>query len=282
MNRLVALSTLLSSLAVTKLAAAQTPDCDNLSAAQQTARRELFAALHPYDGCDATFEQCLANKPAQPVVLRQASDLCRQLKAGKNRQEIERALSKRAQSMLPTGKPVAIAVDAATLAGDPQAPVQVVVYACARCPYCKVVVPALYREVTAGSLQGKARLYFRPFPLKDHAGSTEGGLALIGAARLGGFWPLALKLYQRFDAFKPELLAAWAVETGLDQAAFEKEIADPKNRQSLVASKQEGIRNKVEATPTLFIDGRRYVYDVQPEAIVDVLLEAYEARSAAR
>ena len=70
-------------------------------------------------------------------------------------------------------------------AGDPQAPVRVVVYACARCPFCKVLVPGLYQEVTQGKLKGKVRLYFRPFPLKDHPGSSEGGLAMLGAAGRG-------------------------------------------------------------------------------------------------
>ena len=35
----------------------------------------------------------------------------------------------------------------------------VVVYACTRCPFCKVVVPALYAAVTDGPLAGKVRLY---------------------------------------------------------------------------------------------------------------------------
>jgi predicted DsbA family dithiol-disulfide isomerase len=105
---------------------------------------------------------------------------------------------------------------------------------------------------------------------------------MVSAARLGRFWPFVIKMYERFDSFCPKLLSDWAVEAGMDKAAFEKEMADPKNRDALVASKQEGIRNKVEATPTLFIDGRKYVYEAQQEAVVDVLLEEYESVTASK
>jgi protein-disulfide isomerase len=267
----------ISMIATSRVALAQTPGCDALDAGQQRVKQEAFVAMHPYDGCDETFDRCLAKKPPAPVVLRLASDICRQIKAGKSRQEIERALAKRAQSMMPVVKPASFAMDEAAAVGDPKAPVRVVVYACARCPFCRVIVPALFKEVTEGSLKGKVRLYFRPFPLKDHAGSTEGGLAMIGAARLNKFWPMVTLMYERYDSFCPALLPEWAAEAGIDRPAFEKEIADPKNREALVISKQEGLRNKVEATPTVFIDGRKYVYELHREALVDVMLEACEA-----
>jgi protein-disulfide isomerase len=268
--------------AASTTARAQGYYCDALTLEQQQTKREILAALHPYDGCDETMDRCLAKKPPHPVVLRLASDICRHIKAGKGRQDIERALAKRAQTMVPTAKLASFTVDENTIAGNPQAPVRVVVYACARCPFCKVQVPALYKAVTDGALKDKVRLYFRPFPLRDHAGSTEGGLAMVSAARLGRFWPFVIKMYERFDSFCPKLLSDWAVEAGMDKAAFEREMADPKNRDALVASKQEGIRNKVEATPTLFIDGRKYVYEAQQEAVVDVLLEEYESVTASK
>jgi protein-disulfide isomerase len=119
-------------------------------------------------------------------------------------------------------------------------------------------------------------------PLKSHEGSTQGGLALMSAAKLGRFWPFALLVYKRFDSFTPEALPEWAVSAGLDRTAFERAFADPKTRDELVASKQEGLRNKVEATPGMFIDGRPYVYEMTTEVVLDVLEEAYEATIAAR
>ena len=261
------------------VARAQTPACDALSADRKTAVREIFAALHPYDGCDETFAGCLAAKPPKPVVLRLASDICRQVKAGGDRKQIERNLAKRAQSMLPSGPRATFALDEAYRAGAAQAPIELVVYACMRCPLCKTTVPPMVQAVTDGPLAGKARLYLRPFPLKTHAESTEGGLAIVSAAKLGHFWPFVQALYKKFDSFCPKVLPDWAAAEGMDRAAFERAYADPKTREALVASKQEGARNKVNSTPAIFIDGRRYHYDLSIEAIVDLVEEAYEAKT---
>ncbi len=255
---------------------AQTCGCDALPADKKAVAQAIFSSLHPYAGCDETFARCLAAKPPKPVVLRLAADICRRVKAGRGRQEIERALSKRAQSMLPTGPRASLTLDDAFRAGAANAPVTAVVFACTRCPFCKVMVTTLYEAVTDGTLAGKVRLYMRPFPLKSHPGSTEGGLAVMSAAKLGRFWPLTLLIYKRFDSFNPAVLPEWAATVGIDRAAFERTLADPRTREALVASKQEGIRNNVDATPSLFIDGRPYVYEMTTEAVLDVLEEAYE------
>ena len=272
---------LLGLLSVVCLAAhstfAQTPACDALPDDGKALAREMFSVLHPYDGCDESFVRCLVAEPPEPIVLRLASDICRQIGSGRSHREIAHALSRRAQSMLPMGKAASFDLDEAMRAGSRDAPVTVVVYACARCPFCTVLVPALHRAVTQGPLGGKVRLYFRPFPLKDHPGSTEGGMAMVGAARLGGFWPFLLELYARYDEFCPERLPVWAEVIGLDRADFVAQLDDAGNRQVLVASKREGLRNRVRETPTLFIDGRRYVYELNMEAIIDLLEEAYEA-----
>jgi protein-disulfide isomerase len=257
---------------------AHPPSCDSLPADKRALVGSLFASLHPYDGCDDTFARCLALRPPNKMVVRIADDLCRQAKSGKDAKQIERALAKRAQSMLPGGPRLSAQLDEATRAGAADAPVILVAYACTRCPLCKQIVPALHAAVTSGPLAGKVRLYLRPFPLKSHPGAAEGGLALLAAAKLGRFWPFTLLVYERFDQFTVATLPEWAQAAGLDRPAFERIFADPKMREELVASKVEGLRNKVDATPSLFIDGRPYVYDVKLEAIIDVLQEAYEAK----
>jgi protein-disulfide isomerase len=259
---------------------AQTPTCDALPADRKAVANDIFATLHPYDGCDETFARCLAAKPPKPVVLRLASSICKQVKAGVDRKQIERNLAKRSQTMLASGPRATFALDQATRAGVAEAPIELVVYACPRCPLCKVTVTGLHQAVTDGPLAGKARLYVRPFPLKAHANSTEGGLAMVSAAKLGHFWPFVLTLYENFDSFCPKVLPDWAVASGMDRAAFESAFQDPKTRETLIASKQEGARNKVTATPTVFIDGREYFLDHSAESVIDVVEEVYEAKTA--
>jgi protein-disulfide isomerase len=82
-----------------------------------------------------------------------------------------------------------------------------------------------------------------------------------------------LHAYARFDDFSPELQPAWAGAVGLDPAAFEARLADPATRESLVASKKEGLVNGVEATPTLFINGRMWVGDLTAAELLDAIEE---------
>ena len=101
-------------LGASRLVQAQTPDCNTLPADKKAQVREIFSALHPYDGCDQTFARCLAAKPPKPVVLRLASDICRHVRAGDDRKQVQSDLAKRAQTMLGTGPRAKFALDEAT------------------------------------------------------------------------------------------------------------------------------------------------------------------------
>ena len=178
--------------------------------------------------------------------------------------------------MLGGGPGAAGALAAAAVVGPAEAPVTVVVYACARCPYCSRLVPALHGEVTAGRLRGLTRLAFRTFPIRGHEGSTEAGLAFTAAAAMGRFWEYALAAYRDFDSTGPGRQRERARAAGLDPEAFAARSADAPTREALVASKKEGIANGVEETPTLFLNGRRWTGDLELDALVDAITEEAE------
>ena len=87
------------------------------------------------------------------------------------------------------GAPPEIDFSNAPVLGSAEAPVTVVIYACARCPYCSKLIPLLYEAVADGALQEDARLAFRIFPIRGHEGSTEAGLGFAAAVAMDGFWP---------------------------------------------------------------------------------------------
>jgi protein-disulfide isomerase len=258
-------------------AAAQTPTCDALDGARRALAQEILQSEHPYDCCDDTIAACLAREKVCRLAHRLAENVCRRVSAGEAKKKIARALSRRAQTMLP-GKKAQIDLSTAPPAGSAEAPVEVVVYACARCPFCSKILPKLYSAFTSGALKGKARLHLRVFPIRGHEGSKEGGLALLAASRMGKSWPLLLEIYERFDAFRVDTLPAWASEAGLDKAEYERLYKDKETVSGLVASKKEGIRNKVSATPTFFLDGRRFMGEATAEEIVDLAEELYERK----
>jgi 2-hydroxychromene-2-carboxylate isomerase len=141
-------------------------------------------------------------------------------------------------------------------------------------------MPKLHTAITEGPLKGKVKAYFREFPIRSHAGSTEGGIAMVAAQRLGKGWPYLLHLYRVFDSYNTAKLVDWAAEDGLDRERFTALLSDATIRRQLVASKKEGVRNNVTATPTLFINGRAYSGDLDFDTVVDVLLEEHDRVSS--
>jgi protein-disulfide isomerase len=170
-------------------------------------------------------------------------------------------------------EPAEIDIEGAPLVGSATAQVTIVVYACARCPYCSKLLPKLYASVVEGELKGKVKLIFRTFPIRGHEGSTEGGLAFTAAARMGRFWPYMLLTYEAFDQFTQEDYIQRAVRLGLERDAFDASVQDPATRALLVASKKEGLVNGVKETPTFFFNGQLWVGELDLEELIDAAEE---------
>jgi protein-disulfide isomerase len=257
-------------------ASAQTPVCDRLSADEKKIAQKILASEYPYDCCDDTIAKCLKQKPICSLVYRLAENICRRVAAGQDEQRIRRALSRRARTVMQGGRKVSIKLNGLPAVGEAGAPITLVEYACARCPYCSRITPDLYRAVTEGRLKGKVKLYFKLFPIRGHKYGKEGGLAFMAAAKLGRFWDYLLYSYERFDQYCPALQAQWAGKVGMDEAEFERIVNDPATREALIKSKKEGIVNKVDATPTFYINGKKYQGEVRTKEVIDFLEEEYE------
>ncbi len=259
-----------------RTARAQTSVCDALAGDKRQLAQEILKSQHPYACCDGTIAECLARRPRCILARRLANDVCRRADAGQDRATIEHALTKRAESMSRNAAPAPIDLGASTAIGEPDSKVTVVAYVCGRCPFCSKLVPSLYKQVTEGPLKGKARLFIKMFPIRTHTSSTETAMGALAAQQLGKFWPFLLQLYSHFDDFDVANLPDYAVAAGLDRAAFINLSADGAVRARLVESKKEGIRNKVEATPTLFLSGYRYSGDLGMTAVQDVIEEEHD------
>lgn len=273
MNRRV-LSAALTGLVLVAGAAAQTPACDALADVERRLAHKLLAEQYLYDCCDQTIAACLQDTLTCRLATRLADSICRRAAAGQDEAAIVRGLSRRARSMI-TPRTFAIDLDpaAAAVAGEDTARAVLVEYACARCPFCADITPRLYEEITAGRLKGRARMHLKIFPIRSHPHSKETGQGLMAAMALGRFWPFLLHTYTHFDEFSMDAQGAWAASAGMDPGTFECLVADPGTTDRLVESKKEGLRNGVNATPAFFINGRRYVGDLDLEEMVDVLLE---------
>jgi Thioredoxin len=262
-------------------AQAQTPTCDKLFGTPKTLALEIMKSQHPYDCCDDTIYNCLNQKPRCSLAYRLAENICSRVLKEQNKEKIVRGLSRRARSMMP-GNEAKIDLVGLPVAGIEKAPVTLVEYACARCPYCAKITPKIYDVIVNGRLKGKVRMYFKSFPIRSHEFSKETGLGFITATRLGKFWEFLLYTYEHFDNFCIKKQSDWAESAGMERGEFEQTNLDPVTRKLLVDSKKEGIVNKVDATPTFFINGRKYVGDINYSELVDTLEEEYEKVSGKR
>ncbi|HQP35899.1 MAG TPA: thioredoxin domain-containing protein [Polyangiaceae bacterium] len=265
-------------LAISFPALAQTPTCDALQGPKKAVATAVLTSQHPYECCDDTIQACLQQKPVCLLARRLANDVCRRAGAGQSQADIERALARRATSMTTTQR---MPIDTSKFepAGAADAKVQVTGYVCARCPFCSRLLPALHQSVTQGALKDKARLHLRLFPIRTHEGSTEGGLALVASQKLGKFWPLLLHLYRNFDGFDAARLPEAAEQNGMNRDEFVRLMNDPASRELLTESKKEGVRNKVGATPTFFINGRPFSADLDMATLQDVIEEEHDRLS---
>ncbi len=263
-------------LLVAQALQAATPACDALFEADRAHAAALMQRVFIHDCCDEPLAACLVQRPRCRLADRLADDLCARVAQGQTDVRIRQALTERAWTALPAGGPARIDLSEAPMAGDPAAPVAVVVYASPRGVHCSRLVPGVVDAVTQGSLRGRVRLYVRLFPLRSNEHDTEAGLALMAAQRLGAFWDLALLGYARFDAFSLEAQRAWARELGLDPAEVDRLAADPGLLDLLRAGKREGVELGVTSTPTFFIDGHRYRGELELPELLDTLAEAWE------
>jgi protein-disulfide isomerase len=259
------------------IAAAAGPEiCDALDQKQRRMAGRILADEYVYDCCDDTISRCLEASPVCRLAVRLAESVCRRVAAGQDETGIRRALSRRARSMVGGASPAEIDLSKAPIFGPDEAPVTLVIYACARCPYCSKLIPALYEAVDGGVLTDDVRLAFRIFPIRGHEGSTEAGLGFAAAVEMGRFWPFMLYAYHHFDEFSAEAQTEWAAAVGLDQSEFSERLQDAVTRDMLVESKKEGLVNGVEETPTLFLNGRRWVGDLAIDPLVDAIQEEVE------
>jgi len=257
-------------------AQAQTPSCEALTGYQKILAAEFLASQRPYDCCDDSIADCLEQEPTCSLAFRLAENICRRVADRQARDRIVASLQVRARRVSEPGPKVSIDLTGLTVAGDAKAPITLVEYGCARCPYCAKITVDIHDAFVTGRLKGKAKLYLKTFPIRGHPYVTESGLAFLAAQKLEHFWEFVLYFYQRFDLFSLSNQLTWAEAVGMDRGAFERAMADPATRQSLVEIKKEGLVNGIQGTPTFFINGRQYHGELVPEEMIDVLEEEFE------
>lgn len=149
-----------------------------------------------------------------------------------------------------------LTLDDAPVRGAAMAKVTIVEFSDFQCPHCAAAHPELQRLLR--ELDGSVRLVYKYFPLSGHPAAVPAARAAEAARMQGKFWPMHDLLFEHQDALEEEHLARYAQEIGLDLPRFHADVASDAVQARVAASKAQGEKLRVGATPAFFVNGRQF------------------------
>ncbi len=139
------------------------------------------------------------------------------------------------------------------------------------CPYSRQAFRAI--EQAGRQLGGTMRFAFRHFPLTGiHPRALAAAAAAEAAARQGRFWDMHELLFHRQKALGDGDLRRYAVQLGLDVAAFDRDRAGPAVADRIRRDVDSGLASgQVLGTPALLINGVVHRGGYDPPALLAAL-----------
>ena len=121
------------------------------------------------------------------------------------------------------------------------------------------------------------RLVFKDLPLPSHALARPTHEAARCAGSLGRYWPYHDRLFAAQPAFERDDLIRYAVELGLDRAAFTRCVDERRFASAVEADVAQARGLGVRSTPTFLINGRPLVGAHPVEAFRSAIDDALAA-----
>ena len=232
-------------------------DLSGLSDQQRAQFLEVASDVFDYAGCKETLARCLAASKQDVHAVRMAELVKALLLEGATPSRVTETVEKYYESF-DASKRQALKTSDCALLGEPKAPVALVEFSDYQCPHCAVANKPLHDLVT-GAEKGKARLCSKFFPLPGHARARIAAGCAEYARQHGKFWQMHDLLFAHQDELEDENLKTYAKQVGLDGAQMLKEVYAGRFEGVIEAHLQEGIAARVQATPTVFVNGRQHV-----------------------
>ncbi len=152
--------------------------------------------------------------------------------------------------------------------GPAGAPVQMVEYSDFQCPACQKVEPIIKQILSEPDFSGKIHFIYRHFPLPGHRWSGLAHQAAECAHQEKRFWEYHDRLYAEQTAWSVmdnpvETFIRYAKDFNIPLESFGLCLASPQIRDRVLEDKKKGDDLQVNSTPTFFINGERYVGQVE-------------------
>lgn len=233
-------------------------------------------------GCPMQLAQCRVEDPACGQSKALANMAVEAAAAGKNATQIKQALadtpavrnaSQRNKILL---DPVPLNIAGAPSKGPANARITLVEFSDFQCPYCVRAVGFL--DAALKAFPNDVRLVYKQFPLDSHSQAALAARASLAAHQQGKFWPLHDQMYANSRAINRQMILNWAQGAGLDMLKFMAAFDSPATKAAVDRDLNEGLKAGVEATPTVFINGKKYQGALEPAKLLPIIAEELKKR----
>lgn len=148
-----------------------------------------------------------------------------------------------------------IDVSASPYKGAVDAPVVIAEYTDFQCPYCAKLGETFSQLLK--QYPGKIKIVYKSYPLNTHQFAWKAAAAAMAAHQKGQFWEFHDRLFEHYKILDDKKIIEIRKEFGFDTPEFEALIKSNAVRRQVAADRQEGQRNGVRGTPTVFVNGKR-------------------------
>ncbi|HWE25100.1 MAG TPA: DsbA family protein [Myxococcales bacterium] len=236
-------------------------DLSGLTDEQRGQFLEVAGDVFDYAGCRDTLAKCLGPSVQDVHALRMAELIKALIVEGNPPSRVIETVENYYASFDASKRQTFKSNDCPVL-GDPKSPVVIVEFSDYQCPHCAVAAKPLH-DLVMQAEKGKARLCSKYFPLNGHPRARVAAACAEYARRHGKFWQMHELLFANQEQLDDDTLRSLAKQLGLDGAQMLKEAYAGKFDAVIDSHQQEGVNARVQATPTLFINGRQHLLPVK-------------------
>jgi protein-disulfide isomerase len=226
-------------------------------------------------GCPMQIAQCRVEDPACSQSKTLANLVVESAAAGQTAAQIRKTLAD--SPLVKAGEqrnrllldPVPINIAGAPAKGPANAKITLVEFSDFQCPFCVRAIGQL--DAVMKAMPNDVRLVYKQYPLESHSQAALASKASLAAHAQGKFWPLHDRMYANSRAINRQMILTWAKELGLDMPKFLAAFDAPATQAAVLKDQADGDKAGVSATPTIYINGKKYQGSLEPAQLIPVL-----------
>lgn len=220
-----------------------------------------------------------------PITREQADEMIQELKQIRQLLERNAAAAAPSPKTAPKAQPpqpaaqAKLKIEGGYVLGSPDAPLTMIEYSDAQCPFCQRFQTAAFAEIKKNYIDtGKLRFISRDMPLDFHPNAMRAAEAARCAGEENHYWEMRETLMNNASKLSEEDILGYAGDLHLNAAQFKACLASGKYKASIGKDAAEAATLNIAGTPS-FVVGRTTAEGVDGVVVVGALpYAAFEAK----